>query len=205
MAKLKNLIAFGIAIIFLGLMMYSLSGDEEAYIKSINSERQTYYSGLINNSRGPFTGEDSIHQLNFFEPNIKYRVKAKVKLNSYPEKTIVVSTDGTKKTYLHLANLEFKVNDSIQSLALFRNENNVADFFLPFRDATNQVTTYGAGRYLPIEFNGETEIEIDFNRAFNPYCAYNDKYACPIPPEQNTLSVKIEAGEMSYKAHKNHN
>ena len=201
MAKMKNLIVFGIAFTFVGLMMYSLSGDEEAYIQSIQSERQTYYSDIINNSRGPFAGEDSIHGLNFYEPNIKFRVRAQVKLNSYPEKIIIVSTDGTKKTYLHLADLEFNLNDSTHSLALFRNENNIADFFLPFRDATNQKSTYGAGRYLPIEFNGETEIEIDFNRAFNPYCAYNDKYACPIPPEQNTLSVQIEAGEKIYKNH----
>jgi len=201
---MKNLIVFGIIFLFISLMMYSLSGDEDAYIESIKSERKSYYNSLINNSRGPFAGQDSVHELNFFKPNPKFRVKAKVKLNSYPDKTIIVSTDGTKKTYLHLANLEFKLKDSTYTLALFRNENNVADYFLPFRDATNTKSTYGAGRYLPVNFAGETEVEIDFNRAFNPYCAYNDKYACPIPPEQNTLLIKIEAGEKVYKSDNSH-
>ena len=201
MAKMKNLIVFGIVFSFVSLMMYSLSGDEEAYIASIKSDRQTYYNDLINNSRGPFADVDSVHELDFFEPNPKFRIKAKVNLNSYPDKTTIVSTDGTKKTYLHLANLEFKLNDSTYSLALFRNENNIADYFLPFKDATNTISTYGSGRYLPINFAGETEVEIDFNRAFNPYCAYNNKYACPIPPSQNTLSIKIEAGEKVYKKH----
>ena len=98
-----------------------------------------------------------------------------------------------------MADLEFTIKDNTYSLALFRNENNVADYFLPFKDETNTISTYGAGRYLPINFAGETEVEIDFNRAFNPYCAYNEKYSCPLTPRKNHLDVAIKAGIKDFK------
>ena len=72
------------------------------------------------------------------------------------------------------------------------------DFFLPFVDATAPDETYGAGRYLDIEPIGDGKFLIDFNYAYNPYCAYNDKWSCPIPPKENRLKVRIEAGEKKY-------
>lgn len=197
--SLKNIIFFVLAVAIVGIMMSTLNDNDEAYVTAIKSERKTYFTSLKNDKKGPFSDLDSINELDFYPPNPKYKTKAKVILKSYPKKIIITSTDGTKKNYLHMADLEFSLSKTTQILALFRNEKNVADFFLPFRDATNENTTYGAGRYLPVDFNGETEIEIDFNRAFNPYCAYNDKYACPIPPIENTLNIKIEAGEKLYK------
>jgi uncharacterized protein len=71
--------------------------------------------------------------------------------------------------------------------------------FLAFGDATSAKETYGAGRYLDItKTPGATTIILDFNKAYNPYCAYNETYSCPLPPPENLLNVAIRAGEKSY-------
>ena len=66
--------------------------------------------------------------------------------------------------------------------------------FLPFNDLTNGDETYGGGRFIDLEIPDNDSIIIDFNKAYNPYCAYNPKYSCPIPPEENDLDVHISAG-----------
>ncbi|WP_299097896.1 DUF1684 domain-containing protein [Winogradskyella sp.] len=71
--------------------------------------------------------------------------------------------------------------------------------FLPFLDDTNGDTTYGGGRYIDLRIPEENEIEIDFNKAYNPYCAYNEKYSCPIVPRENYLPLKVEAGVKVFK------
>ncbi len=77
-------------------------------------------------------------------------------------------------------------------------------FFLPFKDATSGRETYGAGRYLDSHRPGLQQLEggrfeIDFNYAYNPYCAYNENYRCPLPPAENWLKVPIHAGEKNFK------
>ena len=72
-------------------------------------------------------------------------------------------------------------------------------FFLPFVDSTAPEETYGAGRYLEIEPAAGGQFLIDFNTAYNPYCAYNGNWACPLPPRENYLKIRIEAGEKNFK------
>ena len=75
--------------------------------------------------------------------------------------------------------------------------------FLPFNDSSNGKTSYGGGRFIDIEIpeNSSKSIIIDFNKAYNPYCAYNHKYSCPIPPKENLLVIPIAAGVKAYKKH----
>lgn len=72
------------------------------------------------------------------------------------------------------------------------------ELFIPFRDATSGKETYGAGRYVEAEPLGDGRFELDFNRAYNPYCAYNDAWRCPLPPTANWLAVPIRAGELTF-------
>src|SRR5262249_20654720 len=69
------------------------------------------------------------------------------------------------------------------------------EFFIPFMDATAPAETYGAGRYLDPEAMQDGKLLVDFNLAYNPYCAYNELWSCPIPPRENRLKVPIQAGE----------
>ena len=71
-------------------------------------------------------------------------------------------------------------------------------YFVPFRDKTSGTDTYGAGRYLDIDPNSDGTVTLDFNMAYNPLCAYNDAYSCPLPPVENWLTVAVEAGERDF-------
>lgn len=73
--------------------------------------------------------------------------------------------------------------------------------FVPFRDATSGKETYGAGRYLDLEGSPSGRYVLDFNEAYNPYCAYSDAYVCPLPPKENWLDLPIRAGEQAYGRH----
>ena len=83
---------------------------------------------------------------------------------------------------------------------MFRNteSKDTTQLFLPFRDLSNGKTTYQSGRYLDLVWQNDNEITLDFNLAYNPYCAYNYKYSCPLAPKENKLMVNIEAGEKLY-------
>ncbi|NIR36327.1 MAG: DUF1684 domain-containing protein [Actinobacteria bacterium] len=72
-------------------------------------------------------------------------------------------------------------------------------YFLPFRDATSGSESYGAGRFLDIDGPLDGPVTIDFNLAYNPYCAYDESYSCPLPPAENWLQVPIRAGEQVYR------
>ncbi len=72
------------------------------------------------------------------------------------------------------------------------------NLFIPFRDATSGVESYGAARYLDLEVAHNDRYSVDFNYAYNPYCAYSDAYVCPLPPRENWLGVPIRAGEKKY-------
>jgi hypothetical protein len=75
--------------------------------------------------------------------------------------------------------------------------------FVPFTDHTTGVESYGGGRYLdlPIPTEGVAELIVDFNRCYNPYCAYGDGFSCPIPPRKNDLDFSVRAGERDYGKH----
>jgi len=75
--------------------------------------------------------------------------------------------------------------------------------FLPYNDPSNGDASYGGGRFIDIEIpeKGSKKIVIDFNKSYNPYCAYNHKYSCPIPPSENNLNIEILAGVKAYKKH----
>jgi uncharacterized protein (DUF1684 family) len=96
---------------------------------------------------------------------------------------------------------DFKVGDQICKLQVYRLEDASgvgASLFIPFRDSTSGQETYAAGRYIDLKENTSGVYDLDFNRAYNPYCAYNSEFSCPIPPAENTLRVAIRAGEKKY-------
>ena len=72
------------------------------------------------------------------------------------------------------------------------------EHFVPFRDATSGVSTYSGGRYLALDHVGERRLTLDFNKATNPYCAYDPDFSCPLPPPENRLGFPVEAGELDY-------
>ena len=114
------------------------------------------------------------------------------------ETTVVMQTStGDAQVYRQLGTLRFSVDDQPVTLTLFADE--AGGLFLPFADALAGRETYGAGRYLEPELLADGRVLLDFNLAYNPYCAYNDDWSCPITPRENRLKVPIRAGEQMYK------
>ncbi|MFQ5522855.1 MAG: DUF1684 domain-containing protein [Acidimicrobiia bacterium] len=108
----------------------------------------------------------------------------------------VQTSDGQERIYRRTGRVTVEIAGKPVTLTLFSTGH--PGYFLPFRDGTSGKTTYGAGRYLDIEPNPDGTVTIDFNLAYNPFCAYNDAYSCPLPPIENWLDVPVEAGEMEF-------
>ena len=148
-----------------------------------------HHSPLPHERRGDFTA------LSYFEPDEALVFTVTPERGDGAELRIDTS-DGQQRVYKRAAVARFEVGGEEVSLALY--DSGHPGYFLPFRDKTSGKETYGAGRYLDIEPNADGTVTMDFNLAYNPYCAYNDAYSCPLPPVENWLQVPIEAGEKDF-------
>lgn len=144
-------------------------------------------------------------QFRFYPVNEKFKVQCRFE-KSADTSVVVMKTSGTKipqKDFVRYGKIHFSLNDTALSLTIYRSkalENNPQYgryLFIPFTDATTGEDTYGSGRYIDIftyDIKNDSVV-IDFNKAYNPYCAYSSGYNCPIPPMENLLPVAIKAGE----------
>ncbi|GAA4315964.1 DUF1684 domain-containing protein [Christiangramia aestuarii] len=145
--------------------------------------------------------------LDFFPVDPAYIVKAEfLRTPAEPPFAMKTSTDRLP-IYVKYGELYFELKGKEMKLNVYQNQDLVQDpeyfdyLFLPFTDLTNGKATYGGGRYIDMRIPESDEVILDFNKAYNPYCAYSGKYSCPVPPEENNLQVEIEAGVKTYKKH----
>ena len=136
------------------------------------------------------------------DPALRFEVEVELFPSTQPMVTMETST-GEKRPYRQYGRFQFTVDGQDAELTLYSDLYG-QDFFLPFRDATSGKETYGAGRYLDNHRPSIAQIQgnrfrIDFNFAYNPYCAYSESYSCPLPPQENWLSVPIAAGEKKFE------
>jgi len=142
----------------------------------------------------PVEERTSFAGLKYFPDDPKLRFL--VPLARVPEEELEFETSsGEKKIFKRIGKLGFSVEGQAVQITLYQAAS--GSFFLPFRDATSGKETYGAGRYLEVE-EKDGKFELDFNYAYNPYCAYSSGYSCPLPPVENWLKVPIAAGEKNY-------
>jgi uncharacterized protein (DUF1684 family) len=107
------------------------------------------------------------------------------------------TSSGETAMYEEWGRVHFEVDGEPATLMIYRHPASDS-LFLPFRDATSGHESYGAGRYLEVHEVEDGTVYLDFNYAYNPYCAYNEGYSCPMPPPENRLSVPIRAGERNF-------
>ena len=144
--------------------------------------------------------------LNYFEFDAKYQIEARFIKKKGRKFEMQTSTDR-KPIYRRYGYVEFEWNgkscrlEVYQNIALLKNKEYKDYLFIPFRDLTSAKETYGGGRYLDIVKSNSGQMLIDFNLAYNPYCAYSYRYSCPIPPQENTLEIEIRAGEKTPSGH----
>ncbi|GAC1457203.1 MAG: DUF1684 domain-containing protein [Candidatus Limnocylindrales bacterium] len=147
-------------------------------------------SPLTSEQRASYTG------LRYFAPDPAYRFL--VRLEPTPGATTqeIQLSDGATRDMDAAGALAFTVEGQEHRLIAYQSE--AGGLFIPFRDATSGNETYGAGRYVEAHPDGHGTFLLDFNAAYNPYCAYNDAWSCPLPPRENWLSVPIKAGEQTF-------
>jgi hypothetical protein len=107
----------------------------------------------------------------------------------------ITSSTGSVSGYDLAGRVTLTVNGETKTLVVLEVDGAA---FIPFRDATCGTDCYGGGRYAPVEFTTPNRTSVDFNRAINPYCAYDEEFSCPLPPADNWFTVPIRAGEMDY-------
>jgi uncharacterized protein len=130
--------------------------------------------------------------LSYFPQAPELRFEVEVERFENPEEITIQTSTGDVRTYLRYGRFKFSVEGQEQWLTLYGSE---GDFFLPFVDSLAGKETYPAGRYLEPEQLPDGKFIIDFNLAYNPYCAYNEMWSCPLTPFENRLKVPIRAGE----------
>lgn len=139
----------------------------------------------------------------FFPVDLKYRVNAKFMKTDNAQPFEMPTSSGKAKTYVEYGKAQFVLNGEEFTLTIFQNialsqQPGYEDYlFLPFRDETKGIETYGGGKYMDLRIPKGNEIILDFNKSYHPFCAYNAyDYSCPIVPEENFLQTRIEAGVM---------
>jgi uncharacterized protein (DUF1684 family) len=167
-----------------------------------------YWSGLnaqfADSATSPLTAEDRarFHEVPRFAPDDVYCVSAIFLRDTLAEPFAMKTTKTRTPMYKVHGTAHFLLNGSERTLTIYESvpphPGYEDEVFLPFTDLTNGAETYGVGRYLDLRAPLDRMITLDFNKAYNPYCAYNDKYSCPIPPKENHLTTAVRAGAMKY-------
>lgn len=180
---------------------------QTSYVEEIKHYQQELNEEFASAEKSPLTEEDraKFKELPFFPVNESYKVKAKFirTPNSIPFE--MPTTTTRKPVYEKYGEAHFKLNGKdfvlsiYQSHSLREKEEYKDHLFLPFTDLTNGNESYGGGRFLDLTIPEGDTIIIDFNKAYNPYCAYNHKYSCPIPPKENDMNTDVKAGVMISK------
>ena len=200
------------SIITLLCILFSFMGTAQNEVELIEKIKE-YRVEENENFKNPVTSIlDSLDQLHFeglhfYEIDLKYRVEAKFIRTPNEEPFLMPTTTSRLPEYLKYGEAHFTIDGQDLKLNLYQdtdheNQEGYEDYlFLPFTDLTSGDGSYGGGRFLDAHIPEGDSIILDFNRSYNPYCAYSIRFSCPIPPKENDILVRIEAGVMAYGDH----
>lgn len=188
-------------IAFLMLVIYtfwspSAPAQDEVYLKKVEQKREEKIKFLTHDQQSPIKNKEILKSLNYFKPDKRFLIKAKIERLEEPTTLSISLSTGESKNYIRFAKAKFQWEGKLYQLTLFKTALQDPVVFIPFKDLTNNQSTYGAGRYMDVVVpKNALHIDLDFNLAYNPFCAYNDNFACPLPPVENHLNFAVEAGE----------
>ncbi|MDQ6844094.1 MAG: DUF1684 domain-containing protein [Bacteroidota bacterium] len=182
------------------LLFQNTVAQNKTYRDSIISYQQNY----INTHEA--VGKEDRNYIHFYGIDESYRILAAFKRIKDTKGFEMNTSSGTKKHYFVYGLLTFTLKNSLLHLYVYQSESLMKEkkyknyLFVPFGDATSGFESYGGGRYLEFYSSDiiNNSIALDFNKAYNPYCAYTTGYNCPIPPKENLLAVPVTSGEKNY-------
>lgn len=181
-----------------------MAGSKE-WSRELDTERAMKNEFMARHPESPFVvGRVPFHDLRYFPGDPKYVVRATLERRPIPEEAYLRTNRDNQAVMRYIGNLEFALGGETLHLRLYHAGEGVGtSVFVPFRDLTSGNESYGPGRYLTLELNEADEYELDFNRAFNPYCAYTDDFECAFPPAENDLPLAVPAGEKAWAVDRN--
>ncbi|MHB9285896.1 DUF1684 domain-containing protein [Halobacteriales archaeon Cl-PHB] len=164
--------------------------------------RKDEYFGSDPHSPIPQDEREAFDGLDYYPVDADYRFEVDLDRHDDPDEVVVGTSTGGEQTYLEWGEFAVDVDGQVVTIQAYKSDPDDDRLWVPFRDETSGEATYGAGRYLDLEVDshhlgGDTWL-LDFNEAYNPTCAYSDRYECPLPPTENWLEVPVEAGEKAY-------
>jgi uncharacterized protein (DUF1684 family) len=186
------------------ILYNSTIGDNDAdYRAKIKASRVEKDEFMKNSEDSPFKdSKEPFSGLKYFDPNPKFRINADLEPIVDKKMLVLQTSDDKEQRYLEYAYATFTIDDVPCKLLILESADegpNRGALFLAFADQSSAMETYGAGRYLDVKkMPGAKSITLDFNEAYNPYCAYSNSFSCPFPPKENILDVLIAAGEKTY-------
>ena len=175
---------------------------QEKRVMEWRKERDKFFK---NHERSPLTPKQkrNFKGLKYYPFNPKYVFSGQIEryifhINNPKYYATFLTNKGTNKRYLRYGKFHFKLGGKEYTVEIYKSI--LSDtLFIPFKDKTNGEETYGGGRYIDAEILTGYKIVSDFNMAYHPSCAYNDKFICVLPPKENMLSIQIQAGEKNLK------
>ncbi|MEZ4816907.1 MAG: DUF1684 domain-containing protein [Flavobacteriaceae bacterium] len=195
-------------LIFLGLPCFAQNDTQ--LIEAIKAYQEEQNEEFRNPETSPLTKEALEHftALEFYPIDLKYRVEANFVRTPNEKPFLMKTTTNRLPEYVKYGEAQFEIDGKELELTLYKSTNSYGDpekygnqLFLPFTDLTSGDGSYGGGRFMDVTIPEGRTIILDFNKSYNPYCAYNHKYSCPIPPKENDLQVRIEAGVKDFGEH----
>ncbi|MBL57477.1 MAG: hypothetical protein CMP61_09835 [Flavobacteriales bacterium] len=174
-----------------------LDKNEASYAEKINAKRMFFESSfkgaesILNDSEKTY-----FKGLSYYKVDTAFLISAKISWNKNPKPVKLYTDSNDFGLHFPVVIFNFKIDTTSCKLIGYSTElQSVKKVFVPFYDRTNGDETYGGGRFMDVPLNNKEEAIIDFNLAYNPYCAYTKNYICPVPPLSNQLDIKIFAGE----------
>lgn len=189
-------------VLSLTILCLFVSAKAQSYREQLEAHRDKYRSDFLTDEHSPLTKKD-LKYLRFYAADSTYAVRAEVERVVDTLGFDMQTHNGILKRYVVFAKARFTLHGKAHQLLIYqsvklRQKEGFEDYlFIPFTDETNYAFTFGGGRYLDARTGDirEGKLLLDFNKAYNPYCAFKEGYSCPIPPRENNLPVAITAGE----------
>ncbi len=185
------------------LLMPGARAAAQSYSDSIYAWQHHYKAEFLVTEKSPLTAADTGF-IRFYPPDPAWKLPARFTLREDRRDLLLPTYNHTSKPFREYGYLDFEISGTGYRLFVYQNVNYMATdslhLFLPFTDLTNSETTYGGGRYIDLSVADirDGHILLDFNKAYNPYCAFAGGYSCPVPPPENSLPVAVAAGEQQF-------
>ena len=187
-------------------LLPAFAWSQSDFAEALETHRDQYKIKLLQGGAGAPLTPARLRGVTFFPANPDYRVTGTFSRTEGAQPFQMATTTGKPAEYVEYGTFHFTLDGEDHQLTIYRRLAHIRSplhrdlLFLPFLDETNGESTYAGGRYLDVRI-GEIEdgrLTVDFNRAYNPFCVYNEEFSCPIPPRQNRINAPIPAGEKAF-------